>query len=190
MAYHRFGQMAEEDIHAIIAYIRTLPSVEKDNKVSVADFPFNFIINTLPKKSTLGKKPSTNNPVLYGQYLINAAGCVDCHSQVKQGKVVPGIEFGGGFEFKQPNGSAFAPNITFDKTTGIGNWSESEFVNKFKMYADSNYQAPQLALTDVNTPMPWTMYAGMSEEDLKAIYAYLKSLTPIQNQVTKFTYNK
>lgn len=190
MAYHRFGQMAEEDIHAIIVYIRTLPSIAKDNETSVADFPFNLILNTLPKKATLGKIPSTKDPVLYGQYLINAAGCVDCHSQVKQGKVVPETEFGGGLEFLQPNGSSASPNITFDKATGLGKWSENDFVSRFKMYADSNYKAPQQAPTDVNTPMPWTMYAGMTEEDLKAIYAYLKSLPPIQNKVTKFTYNK
>lgn len=187
MAYHRFGQMSAEDIHAIIAYIRTLPSIAKDNEASQADFPFNLILNTLPKKATLGEIPSKKDPILYGLYLVNAAGCVDCHSQVEKGKVIAGTEFGGGLEFKQPNGSAFAPNITFDKATGIGNWSETEFVNRFKMYADSNYQAPKLTPTDVNTPMPWTMYSGMTEDDLKAIYAYLKSLTPIQHQVSKFT---
>ncbi len=52
MGYHRFGKMDEEDVRSIIAYIRTLAPVKKDIPVSEADFPFNFIINTLPQKQS------------------------------------------------------------------------------------------------------------------------------------------
>lgn len=187
MAAHRFGKMDREDLYDIIAYIRSLEPVQKDVPRSQPDFPVNFIINTMPQKAAFGKKPSAQDTVRYGAYLINAAGCVDCHSKTDKGSVVPGTEFGGGMEFKMPTGIVRAPNITADQRTGIGNWTKDAFVQRFKLYADSNYHAPKVEKGSMNTPMPWSMFAGMKERDLEAIHAYLKSLKPIQNQVVKYT---
>lgn len=161
MAYHRFGQMDREDVYSIIAYIRELPAVKKDVPASEPEFPVNFIINTMPHEAAFTKLPSEQDQVAYGKYLVNATGCVDCHSKTDKGSVVPGTEFGGGMEFASPNGTLRSPNITMHKQTGIGNWSKETFVNRFKAYADSSYVSPKLNSGDVNTPMPWTMYAGM-----------------------------
>ena len=187
MAAHRFGKMDREDLYDLIAYIRSLEPVKKDVPRSQPDFPVNFIINTMPQKAAFGKKPSSRDTVLYGAYLINAAGCVDCHSKTDKGSVVPGTEFGGGMEFKLPTAIVRSPNITADQSTGIGHWTKGAFIQRFKLYADSNYHAPKVEQGSMNTPMPWSMYAGMKEKDLEAIYAYLRSLKPIQNQVVKYT---
>jgi hypothetical protein len=64
------------------------------------------------------------------------------------------------------------------------------FVSRFKLYADSAYQAPAVAQHDFNTVMPWGQYAGMEETDLKAIFTYLKSLQPVQHKVIRFEPNK
>lgn len=181
MAYHRFGQMNEEDIYSIIAYIRTLAPVKKDVPPSEVDFPFNFLINTMPQQAAFTKKPAHDNTVAYGAYLVNAAGCVDCHSKTDKGKVVAGTEFGGGMEFKQPGGVLRSPNITFDTKSGIGNWTKEAFVQRFKQYADSSYVKQPVTPEQINTPMPWTMFAGMTTEDLEAIYDYLKTVQPISN---------
>lgn len=185
MGSHRFGKMDVEDIHSIIAYIRTLKPVEKIVPKSKADFPVNILINTMPAKATFTKIPNPADTVRYGGYLINAAGCVDCHSKMEKGSIVAGSEFGGGMEFKFPHAIVRSPNITNDVNTGIGNWTKEQFVQRFKMYS-----AADLKLSKVNegaiTPMPWTMYAGMSEQDLSAIYTYLKSVKPIKNQVQRF----
>ncbi|MEZ4764059.1 MAG: hypothetical protein R3C26_13015 [Calditrichia bacterium] len=61
-----------------------------------------------------------------------------------------------------------------------------KFINRFKQYADSSYQSPVVSINEFNTIMPWTMYAGMSEEDLGAIYAYLKTVSPVKNKVVGF----
>ena len=61
------------------------------------------------------------------------------------------------------------------------------FLGRFKQYADSGYTPPKVNPGEFNTIMPWTMYAGMKEDDLKAIFAYLKTLAPIKNQIVKFT---
>jgi hypothetical protein len=60
------------------------------------------------------------------------------------------------------------------------------FVSRFKLYADSTYHAPAVAPNDFNTVMPWGQYAGMEEEDLKAIFTYLKSLQPVPHKVVRF----
>ncbi len=186
MAYHRFGQLDQEDIYSIIAYIRQLDPVKKDVPRSKADFPVNYLINTMPQKARFTPLPSKQDPLAYGKYLVTAAGCVDCHSKTDKGSVVKGTEFGGGMEFAGPNGTVRSPNITPHKGTGIGTWSKTAFVQRFKAYADSNRVSANLQATDWNTPMPWTMYAGMDEKDLEAIYLYLNSIAPIDNKVVRF----
>lgn len=185
MASHRFGQMDQEDIKAIITYIRTLKPITKVVPLSVPDFPVSILINTMPKKPSFSLKPSETDTISYGGYLVNAAGCVDCHSKMDKGSLVAGTEFGGGMEFGLPNGVVRSPNITFDQATGLGSWTKSQFIERFKIYADSAYQSPKVN-DGMNTPMPWVMYAGMKANDLGAIYTYLKSLKPIKNEVVKF----
>lgn len=185
MAYHRFGRMAEEDVYSIVAYLRTLAPVEKNVPESEVDFPVSILINTMPAEADFQVLPDVKDKVQYGKYLANAAGCVDCHSKTDKGAVVAGTEFGGGMEFKQPAGIITSTNITFDKETGIGNWSKESFVARFKMYAGKDYKPVGVGKNDVNTPMPWTMYAGMKDSDLEAIYAYLKSIEPIKNEVVR-----
>ena len=185
MAYHRFGQLDQEDIYSVIAYIRELPAVKRDIPESEPDFPVNILINTMPKEANLTKRPSEADQVAYGKYLITATGCVDCHSKTEQGSVIVGTEFGGGMEFAGPNGIMRSPNITMHKQTGIGNWTKEAFVARFKAFVDSSYVSPEMAPDGINTPMPWTMYAGMKETDLNAIFAYLNTVKQIDNQVVR-----
>ncbi|MDQ7947412.1 MAG: c-type cytochrome [Pedobacter sp.] len=185
MASHRFGQMDKEDIYAIITYIRTLKPVENTVPPGKLDFPVNFLVNTMPKKAAFTTLPKAGDSVLYGGYLVNAAGCVDCHSKMDKGSIVPGSEFGGGMEFNFPQGVVRSPNITADVQTGIGSWTKEQFVQRFKQYAAAGYQAPSVS-NGMNTPMPWNMYAGMNDQDLGAIYTYLKTVKTINNQVVRF----
>jgi mono/diheme cytochrome c family protein len=187
MAAHRFGKMDKEDIYDIITYIRTLQPIKKIIPQSTSDFPVNFIINTMPKEAEFQQKPSQSNRVRYGGYLVNAAGCVDCHSQTDKGAVIEGTEFGGGMAFNQPAGVLRSPNITFDKASGIGNWTQDTFTAKFASYANPSYQPQNVGKAEMNTVMPWTMYGGMTKDDLEAIYAYLQSVKKIVNTVERFT---
>jgi mono/diheme cytochrome c family protein len=187
MGYLGYGKMDKEDVYSIIAYLRTLPAVKNDVPERELDFPVNFIVNTIPTKAMLSTKPDTNNTVEYGKYIITTANCVECHSKVDKGKRIAGTEFGGGRSFDFPNGTVItSPNITPDKETGIGNWSEEIFIQKFKKFTDTAYRAQPVGPNDFNTPMPWLMYAGMTERDLAAIYEYLRTVNPIKNTVEKF----
>lgn len=188
MPHPNFGKLDREDIYSIIAYLRTLTPIENSVPESEPDFPMNFIINTIPQKPSFTKIPDPSNQVAYGAYLFTAASCGDCHTKKEKGAPVAGMELAGGFEFPMPHGGiARSANITPDKETGIGSWNEETFLQRFKIYADSVYNPVEVKDGEFNTIMPWTRFGTMKTEDLKAIYAYLRTVKPINHQVTKFS---
>ena len=188
MPYSYYSKMDPEDIYSIISYIRSLPSVETEIPNSEADFPVNLLLRTMPGNATPTMRPDPSDQVAYGAYMINASGCAECHTQVDpQGTIIKDQLYAGGRDFLFPDGSKVtSANLTQDNATGIGSWTEEMFVAKFKQYTDSAYQIPKVQPGEFNSIMPWTMYAGMKEEDLKAIYAYLRTVEPIPNKVVKF----
>lgn len=190
MPCHYYGQLDQEDIYSIIAYVRTLPSVKNDVPKHDPDFPFSLILRTIPHKGIPTPKPDPSDSVAYGGYLVKAAGCVECHSKFdEKQQLIAGTEFGGGRQFPMPGGILTTPNITPD-ATGLGYWSREKFIQAFKQYQDSSYQSPKLAMTDYNTLMPWVMYSNMTESDLSSIYQYLRTVKPISNEVIRFTPHK
>ncbi|MFD2245816.1 c-type cytochrome [Pontibacter ruber] len=185
MPYMAYNQMAEDDLHAIIAYVRTLAPVKNSVKQSQIDFPVNLIMRTMPGKHTPVSKPALNDSVATGKYLFTIAGCTGCHTPEGDAE---GKFLAGGAEFKFPSGATLrSANITPDKETGIGNWTEQAFVQRFKSAAKPEATAQKLTPDAFNTVMPWSMYGGMAEEDLRAIYKYLRSVEPVKNKVEKFT---
>jgi mono/diheme cytochrome c family protein len=185
MPYPKYGQMAREDVEAIVAYMRTLPAIENTVPAHTFTFPMQFIVRTMPAPAPFAPRPDPRDRVRYGGYL--AAGCSDCHTPAVQGTPVAGMDFAGGMEFPLPGGGYVrTANITPDAVTGIGSWTEEQFVTKFKTMAE----APDQVLTTPeerrkNTIMPWKILGGMTREDLGAIYAYLRSLPPVVNRVEK-----
>lgn len=190
MPHPNYGKMDREDLYSIIAYIRTLKPIENIVPKSDPDFPMNFIINTIPQKAKFSKRPEPNNRLAYGAYLLNAASCNDCHTKKEKGTPIAGMELAGNFEFPLPKGGIVrSANITPDIETGIGTWTEEMFLQKFKIFQDSTYHIPEVLDNDFNTIMPWTMYSTMKDDDIKAIYAYLRTVKPIRNKVEKFSKN-
>ncbi len=189
MPYHYYAKMDKEDIYDIIAYIRSLPPLENKTPGRSIDFPMNFIVNTIPTKASFVVKPPKSDSVNYGAYLVNAAACMECHTKVKKGQVIPELAFSGGRDFQMPHGVVNSANITPDKGSGIGSWSVEQFVARFKAYTDpANERA--MTSSDVNTIMPWTMLGGMDTSDLRSIFAYLKTIKPIKNEVVHFVVSK
>jgi len=188
MPFHYYGMMDPEDVKCIIAYLRTLKPIKNDVPESSSDFPMNFIINTLPHKASPTRLPPENDVVNYGKYLITAAACVDCHTKVDKGVLVPGTEFGGGREFPFPDGSIVrSSNITPDEGTGIGAWKDDMFIHYFRIHSDSATLNTKVEPGKFNSIMPWTMYGKMNDKDLLAMFAYLKTVKPIKNEVVVYT---
>lgn len=187
MPYAAYGKMSNEDIYSIIAFIRTLPEQQTSSPKRELDFPLNFLVNTMPAAATSSEIPDVSKTIEYGAYMLNAAACFDCHTNVRDGKPVEGMDYAGGREFKLPGGGAvYSANITPDKETGIGKLNKDEFIGKFRVFSDSTHQLQVVKKNEFQTIMPWTMYAGMTDVDLGAIYAYLQTIKPVNNQVTKF----
>jgi mono/diheme cytochrome c family protein len=186
MPYENFRLMAREDAEAIIAFIRTLPHSANRPPRSALNFPLNFIVRTMPQPATLpATAPDPADKVTYGRYLTTLASCSSCHTLMDRGRPRPGMAFAGGFEFKMRSGGVqYSSNITPDVETGIGGWSEETFIERFKSIADLPDAA--LALNGrKNTEMPWRDYGGMTREDLGAIYAYLRTVTPVRHAVPR-----
>lgn len=187
MPWQAYSTMATEDVYSIIAYLRSLEPVKRENTPSKADFPLNIIMNTFPAPANPQPIPDKNDKLAYGKYITNAAGCIECHTKMDdKGNKIAGMEFAGGQGFKMPgNGMVYSANLT-PATTGLKGYTEESFVAKFKAFADSAYVAPTVNKKQFQTIMPWMMYGGMKDEDLRAIYTYLNSLEPIENEVVKF----
>jgi Cytochrome c len=156
-----------------------------------------------PEKKVLSEKEMIER----GKYLITAGGCHDCHSpkvfgpqgpQIDETKILSGhpaemqlaefdpaiLEPGKYILFTQdvtaaigPWGASFAANLTPDNETGIGTWQPDMFINALRTGKHLGAGRPILP------PMPWEMIGKLTDEDLQAMFAYLKSIPPIKNKV-------
>ena len=118
--------------------------------------------------------------------MVRASGCVECHTPAEHGQIVKSLSFSGGREFQMPDGSLLvSQNITPDVETGIGKWTKEAFIFRFKTYDLATFKPSVLQKGEMQSIMPWTMYAGMDTTDLTAIYHYLHSLKPVSNKIVK-----
>ncbi|MBI5524958.1 MAG: cytochrome c [Deltaproteobacteria bacterium] len=186
MPYPSYSVMDPDDLEAIVAYLRTLPP--NDNKPPRTDlnFPVNFIVNRMPVESAPQKRPKSSDGVAYGKYMVTIGGCGDCHTPRKGADAVEGMFLAGGTEMPLPGGGIIRPtNITPDADTGIGAWSKKDFIAAFKNHASGPSKPVEPGKE--NTVMPWTFYAGMTDEDLGAMYEYLKTVPAVKNKFDVFT---
>ncbi|HZS08515.1 MAG TPA: cytochrome C [Blastocatellia bacterium] len=188
MPYGEYGQLDEADLKAAIAYLRTIPAKEDTVPPSEADFPFSLILRTIPKRAAPAKRPDPSDAVSYGKYMTRAALCFECHTKIEKGTRPAEMAFAGGFEFALPDGSVVrSANITPDQETGIGNMTKEAFVRRFKAYDPATYKPHTVGSGDFNTVMPWTVFAGMTEQDLGAIYEYVRTVRPVSQKIERFT---
>lgn len=144
--------------------------------------------------------------VARGKYIVSTAGCHDCHTPWKVGpkgpepdmtlalsghpesmKLPPPPKLGDGpwvwtaagtnTAFAGPWGVSYTANLTPDKLTGLGIWTEDIFVKTIRSGRHWGVSRPILP------PMPWSVYRNLTDEDLKSVFAYLRTIKPIKNQV-------
>lgn len=188
----KFIHLSDEDFNSIIAFIRSdHPWVQADNTRPPQTKPsfltkFLCTIGVLKPfaypKEKIGE-PDTTNSVKWGEYLaLNQLECYSCHSQdftkndYLHPEKSPGF-FGGGNEMYNTEGKKIkTQNITMDET-GIGGWSEDDFVKAVKTGVLPGNQ-PALRY-------PMQPYLPLSDNEAKAIYAYLKTVPKIKNKVER-----
>jgi mono/diheme cytochrome c family protein len=126
---------------------------------------------------------SAETPLERGTYLMNSiVACGNCHTpKGPDGRALVDKELSGGDPIDSPVFHAIPANITPDKETGIGNWTDEQIVNAIR-----NGKRPDGTI--IGPPMPIAFYRDMSDSDAKAIVAYLRSIRPISNKSAKSTY--
>jgi hypothetical protein len=185
MPYGAYKNLSEEDGRAVVAHLRTLAPVKNPVPQPQIDFPVSFFIKMAPKPlAGPVAEPSTQDRAAHGQYLAAVSGCQFCHTPIDSKHVpLPGQDFSGGHEFKGPWGVVRSPNLT-PHATGLGDRDEAAFVGLFKAFALDPADVPQVPNAQ-NTIMPWLSRAHMTEQDLGAIFTYLRTRPPIERTVEK-----
>ena len=161
-----------------------------------------------PKEASKPTPLNKQELIKRGEYLVQITGCNDCHSPKKPGangpELVPELALSGysqdmpipqgdknvlsaGFAVFAPDftsaagpwGVSFSANLTPDSATGLGGWTEDQFKKAFTQGKYKGQDGGRMLLP----PMPWPNYGKMADEDIKAVFAYLKNLKPVYNAV-------
>jgi mono/diheme cytochrome c family protein len=173
MPYEHFRQMSDEDLASAVVFIRSLPPVHSELPPTKIPFLFARLIQSAPRPviepvpdldmSTLAKR---------GAYLAGIATCSDCHTPLSpKFQPIPGMELAGGSPMGEGVASA---NITPD-ASGIGYYDEALFIEAIRT---GHVRARKL-----KAAMPWWVFRNMTDDDLKALFAYLRTLKPVHHLV-------
>ena len=175
MPYSHYREMTDEDVASVVVYLRSLPAVRNPVPPTEIIFPVKYLIRSVPKPLTSPvNEPSSSDLAKRGARLVNLAGCVDCHTPQVRGENVPGLDFAGGFPFAGPWGFVASENITPDPS-GISYYDEALFLEVMH-----TGQVKARALSPV---MPIKVYKNLTDDDLKAMFAYLRTLRPLKHRV-------
>ena len=172
MPYEDFRSLNDEDLASIIVYIRSLEPVRNPLPKSKIPFPVSRLINTAPQPVKGPVAEEAGYPVGRGRYLATVGHCAHCHTpKDKYGKPLPGMDFAGGYEIMPGIRTA---NITPDPS-GISYYDEKLFIKTMR--------TGHVGARPLNAPMPWWFFKNMTDDDLKAIFDYLRTVKPVHHRI-------
>jgi mono/diheme cytochrome c family protein len=185
MPFDAFRHMSDEDVRAVVAYLRSVPKVRQDRKPEKKQVPFLVHVGLDwfgvgrhgPAKGV--EAPPRSDRLAYGRYVLDVAGCADCHALGKRGPRGQDDRWLAGSDVPFPEGGrVWASNITPDPDTGIGRSTPDQVKRALRdgVRLDGRKMAPPMS-----TLAPH--YAGMTDEDLDALVAYLFSVKPVSHHV-------
>ncbi len=175
MPYEDYQVLSDEDLASIVVYLRSLPPVRNPLPETEIIFPVRYLIRSVPQPITAPvPPPDQSTPVKRGEYLVRLASCRHCHTPQQRGKYNMALAFAGGFEFKGPLPTVTSANITPDPS-GISYYDENLFLQAM--------HTGKVGARELSGVMPWIAYGKMTDEDLKATFAYLRTLRPVRHRV-------
>ena len=175
MPYTKYKNMSDEDLEAVIAYIKFIPALKNPLPKTEIPFPLSRLILGTPEPVTSPvPKPDLSTPVKKGEYLTAMASCSECHTGQHNGQKIPGLEYAGGFLLKGKGVECVSVNITPDPS-GISYYDENLFIDVIR--------TGRVKARDLSSAMPWLLYRNMGDNDLKSIFAYIKTLKPVHHYV-------
>jgi mono/diheme cytochrome c family protein len=182
MPYHVYNGMADTDLDAVVAYLRSINAVSNqipESTIPTAGFP-------TPPYTTGIVAPDASDKAARGAYLVNSVmGCTDCHTPVDPTTGAPQMDkyLAGKQPYEGPWGIVYGGNITPDNETGIGAWTDEEL--KRAILTGVRNDGRRLIL------MPWFVYSSLTDEDADAVVYYLKNVLPaVNNQIPAAALNE
>jgi len=173
MPYWNFRYLTDEDLASIIVFLRSIPAVHHPlPKRDLAEQPVtDWRIEVQPPPLPSDAPAAARR----GEYLVHIGTCTGCHTTADpQNRPVPGMLFAGGRVFVRPWGTVASANLTRDPS-GIGYYDEAQFMRTIS--------SGRVGARALNRTMPYPLYRHLSDDDLKAIFAYLRTLPPVQHRV-------
>jgi len=173
MPYEHFRDLSDEDLASIVVFLRSLPAAESNLPPNKIPFLFARLIQAAPKPVIEPvAEPDRSTPAKYGAYLVKMATCSDCHTPLNpKFQPIPGLAMAGGNPMGEGLNSA---NITPD-ASGIGYYDEALFVQTIR--------TGSVRARSLKPIMLWWVFRNMTDDDLKAIFAYLRTLKPVHHLV-------
>lgn len=162
-----YGILLPSDLDAIVAYVQTIKPVK--NKVPDPIYKFPVKHQIFPGAEKPIKESDLNDKVARGFYLATIGHCMECHTPRVKGELDFAHEGAGGQEFPGPWGVSVSRNITSSKTKGIGTWTDAEIKRAMTQGIDKDGKK-------LNGPMGFTYYARMTDQDLDAVIAWLRTV--------------
>jgi mono/diheme cytochrome c family protein len=172
MPFEQFRTMSDEDMASIVVFLRTLTPAHHLLPATSVAFPVNYLMRAIPEP--ILQPVATQRPAdsaARGAYLVTIAACSACHTPQRRGAPISAMSFGGGFVLNGPWGRVASANLTPDPS-GIPYYDERLFVNTIR--------TGRVVARPLNQVMPWHAYRNMTDEDLTAIFGYLKTLAPVR----------
>ena len=175
MPYEHFRSMPDEDLASVIVYLRSLKPVRNPLPPSAVPFPLNRLINGVPAPIDRPVTADLSTPEKRGAHIVEIAACSECHSAAEQGNKVKGFAFAGGAEIPfAGRKTIYSANIT-PAVNGIPYYTEDLFVEVMRTGRVKGRQ--------LDAMMPTRYYRNMTDQDLKAVFSYLKTLAPVDHYV-------
>ncbi|MBZ5570445.1 MAG: c-type cytochrome [Acidobacteriia bacterium] len=175
MPYENFKHLSDEDLASLVVYMRSLRPVRNELPKTEIIFPVKYLIRSVPKPITAPvSAPDPGDRLKWGAYLVKVGNCADCHTPADKGQPLPGLDFAGGQVFNGAWGRTVSANITPD-ASGIGYYDEALFIQVLR----TGY----VKARKLDALMPVEQYKGLSDDDLKAMYAYVRTLKPVKHRV-------
>ena len=190
MPYMMYSQTSQDDIFAIIAYIRTLKAVESHPPEPALTVPPEAFTPPPGIGSQLAKSPpSMSDHEAYVRYMSVLAPCTLCHTP-PDATGMPDMTkyFAGGFEWVLPMPSGRrvrSLNLTPDQQTGIGLWSRERFIRFIQSFSEESTWM-DVGEHGYNTMMPLNSFSGMTHDDLGTMYDYLRTLPPMHSEIEEY----
>lgn len=175
MPYEHYKAMSDEDLASVVVYIRSLPAVRNQLPKTDIIFPVKYLIRSVPEPITAAvNAPDPADRLHWGAYLANLGGCSDCHTPMERGQPLAGLDYAGGQVFTGKWGKTVSGNITPD-ASGIGYYDEALFLQVM--------HTGYVKARKLDALMPTEQYKGITDDDLKAMFTYLRTLKPVKHRV-------